>query len=67
MAGSSYLATRPGGDDEVQNMIEHWVSVIDRWVRKFDHEMGGGTADGADPAGDAALSPDSAPTPVPES
>lgn len=48
-------------DRGLQDMIEHWVSVMDQWVRKFDRETGGGTADGADLLGETVSPTDPAP------
>jgi len=48
-------------DPNLQEMIDHWVSVIDQWVRKFDRETGGGRADGAGPAGESSSLTDPAP------
>ncbi|HKV88906.1 MAG TPA: hypothetical protein VJT78_12990 [Candidatus Dormibacteraeota bacterium] len=44
-------------DSELQAMVEHWVEVIDRWVGKFDREMGGAAGDG-ESAGEGALPAD---------
>jgi hypothetical protein len=35
---------------DLNDLIDHWVQVIDRWVQHIDQGMGGGLADGADPA-----------------
>jgi hypothetical protein len=37
------------GEPDLNDLIEHWVRVIDRWVQRIDQGMGG-TTDGADPA-----------------
>lgn len=42
-------------------MVEHWVSAIDRWVRKFDEETGGETIESGEPAGGGALPADPGP------
>jgi len=38
------------------DLVEHWVRAIDRWVERLDQGMGG-TTEGTDPAAE----PDSAP------
>jgi len=41
-----------GGDPEpgeLEEQVDEWVRVIDRWVERIDQGMGG-SADGADPA-----------------
>ena len=52
------------GDRELTEMIEHWVEVIDRWVRRIDSGLDGG-ADGGGPvdrhlASDSAAEPEAA-------
>ncbi|HXJ48584.1 MAG TPA: hypothetical protein VNF91_05380 [Candidatus Acidoferrum sp.] len=47
-----------GGDPEpgeLEELVDEWVRVIERWVQRIDQGMGG-SADGADPA----TKPDSA-------
>ena len=34
---------------ELQAMVDHWIDAIDRWVKRFDRDMGaGGEATEAD-------------------
>jgi hypothetical protein len=47
---------------EMQDMIKHWVAVIDRWVARMDQGMGG-AADGAEPGVETDSPLDSAPGP----
>jgi hypothetical protein len=35
---------------DLKDLIDHWVQAIDRWVQHIDQGMGGGMAEGADPA-----------------
>jgi hypothetical protein len=65
----TYLASNSGAapEPELQEMINHWVSVIDRWVRKFDQQTGGGAVDTGGPGEEPSLPPDAAPAAVPES
>jgi len=44
---------------ELQDMIEHWVGVIERWVQRIDSGLDGG-ADGGGPV-DRHPASDSAP------
>lgn len=50
---------------ELNEMIDHWIQVIDGWVHDLDQRMGG-TAKGADPDEDGSP-PDPAPRPAPQS
>jgi hypothetical protein len=58
---------RGSGEDadtlELQEMIKHWVAVIDRWVARVDQGMGG-AADGAEPGVENDSPLDSAPGPI---
>jgi hypothetical protein len=47
---------------ELQELVAHWVQVIDRWVERIDQGMGGTT--GADPAVTPDAAPEAAPDPA---
>lgn len=57
---------RNGGDAEtleLQDMISHWIAVIDRWVARVDQGMGG-AAEGAEPGVENDRPLDSGPGPI---
>ncbi|MGH7762435.1 MAG: hypothetical protein ACREOY_13635 [Candidatus Dormibacteraceae bacterium] len=58
MAGQIEHELDGGGSEprELDDLVEHWVQVIDCWVQHIDQGMRG-TADGAGPA----ISPDAVP------
>jgi hypothetical protein len=43
---------------DLKELVDHWVQVIDRWVQHIDQGMGGGLAEGADPAVMPGLAPE---------
>lgn len=70
--GGSSLADVPevvstpaeGGEGSLNEVIEHWVTVLDQWVNKFDRERGATRKeDGADPSGEAGSPTGPAPAP----
>ena len=44
--------------DELQAMVAHWIDAIDRWVQKFDRDMGAGGE-----AMEGGIQPNPSPTP----
>ena len=69
--GTSMAELKPSeleGDEfqsgELKELIEHWIQVIDGWVKELDQRMGG-TAAGGDP-GENVSPPDPTPRPAPD-